>query len=124
MHDVLQHVTYYLNEIIDFLKQGFRDGFAHVNAVLGLIIALIAAYMLNSFKRIWAIALGATIIHLVAEIMLPVLDNRESFHLPPDLLQVSYWRTAAALYLGYIVVIAVFYVIKTRVLPGGGGGHH
>jgi dolichol kinase len=116
MHDF----PYYLNEIIDFLRDGFRDGFAHVNAILGLIIALIAAYLLPSFRRLWAVALGATIIHLIAEVMLPVLDNRESFHLPPDLLQLSYWRTAIALYLGYLVVIAIFYFIKKRVLPGGG----
>jgi hypothetical protein len=38
-------------------------------------------------------ALGATLVHLVAEVMLPVLDNRGSFHLPPDLLQV--YRTGA-----------------------------
>jgi hypothetical protein len=116
---------YYLNEIIGFLREGFRDGFAHVNAILGLIIALVATYTLSSWKRLWAVALGATLVHLVAEVMLPVLDNRGSFHLPPDLLEMSYWRDAIALYLGYLIVIAVFFVIKTRVLPsGGGGGHH
>jgi hypothetical protein len=120
----MHEFQYYLNEIIDFLRTGFRDGFAHVNAVLGLIIALIAAYMLSSWKRLWAVALGATLVHLVAEVMLPVLDNREPFHLPPNLVDISYWRDAIALYLGYLIVIAVFFIIKTRVLPKGGGDHH
>ncbi len=120
MHDVMN----YVNEIIDFLKAGFRDGFAHVNAILGLLIALVATYTLNSWKRLWAVALGATLVHLVAEVMLPVLDNREQFHLPPNMVEMSYWRDAIALYLGYLIVIAIFFVIKTRVLPKGGGGKH
>jgi hypothetical protein len=39
------------------------------------------------------------------------------------MLEESYWRTALALYLGFVVVIAIFFVVKTRVLPRGGGGH-
>lgn len=119
MHDF----QYYLNEIIDFLRTGFRDGFAHVNAILGLIIALVAAYLLPSWKRLWAVALGATVVHLIAEVMLPVLADRQTFRLPPDLVEMSYWRDAIALYLGYLVVIAVFFFIKKRILPSGGGGH-
>jgi predicted membrane metal-binding protein len=119
MHDV----HYYLYEIWDFLREGFRDGFAHVNAILGLIIALVAAYLLPSWKRLWAVALGATVIHLIAEVMLPVLADHQSFRLPPDMVEMSYWRSALALYLGYLVVIAIFFFIKRRVLPGGGGRH-
>ena len=120
MHDV----GHYVHVIIDFFRDGFREGFARVNAVLGIIIAIVAAYMMSEWKRIWAITLGATIIHLLAEVMLPVLANHESFRLPPDLLELSYWRTALALYLGYLIVIAIFFFIKTRVLPKGGGGGH
>ena len=32
----MDQVTHYLNEILDF----FREGFAHVNAVLGLIMGI------------------------------------------------------------------------------------
>lgn len=121
MHDF----QYYLNEIIDFLRAGFRDGFAHVNAMLGIIIALVAAYVLPSWRRLVPVALGATVIHLIAEVMLPILDNREPCcHLPPGMLELPYWRDAIALFLGYLVVIAIFFFIKKRVLPSGGGGHH
>jgi uncharacterized protein YacL len=123
MGDIMHDFQYYLNEIIDFLRTGFRDGFAHVNAILGLIIALVAAYLLPSWKRLWAVALGATVVHLIAEVMLPVLADRQTFRLPPDLVEMSYWRDAIALYLGYLVVIAVFFFIKKRILPSGGGGH-
>jgi len=119
MHDV----TYYLHEILDFFDRGITDGFTNVNGALGIIIALVAAYMLHSWKRLWAVALGATVVHLVAEVMLPVLDNRGRFALPPDLLHQGYWRTAAALYLGYFVVIAVFFFLKRNVLPRAASAH-
>ncbi len=117
MHDL----TYYLHVIIDFFGDGFRQGFAHVNAVLGIVIAVFAAYMMPAWKRIWAIALGATFVHLIAKVTLPVLADKAPFRLPPNLLEPSYWRAAVALYLGYLVVIAIFFVVKTRLLPKSGG---
>ncbi|MBV9992652.1 MAG: hypothetical protein JOZ72_15340 [Alphaproteobacteria bacterium] len=119
----MEHVSVYLHDILDFFRDGFRDGFAHVNGALGLIIAVFAAYQLSEWKRIWAVALGAVVAHLIAVIMIPVLANERSFQLPPDLLELSYWKTAAALFLGYLVVIAVFFFVKTRLLPKGGAAH-
>ncbi len=119
----MEHVSVYLHDILDFFRDGFRDGFAHVNGALGLIIAVFAAYMMTEWKRIWAVALGATVAHLISVIMIPVLANERSFQLPPDLLEVSYWKTAAALFLGYLIVIAVFFFVKTRLLPGGSEAH-
>ncbi len=121
MHDF----PYYLNEIINFFRDGMRDGFSHINAALGLIIALVAAYMLSSWKKIWQIALFATVVHLVGEIMIPVLANQTRFALPSNLLEGSYWQTAIALYLGYLIVIAVFFFLKKNVLPkGSAAGAH
>jgi uncharacterized protein YacL len=123
MGDAMPEVVHYLNVILAFFENGLRDGFANVNGALGIIIALVAAYMLASWKRIWAMALGATIVHLIAEIMIPVLANRAQFALPPDLLHLSYWKTAVALYLGYLIVIAVFFFIKRNVLPRSAPAH-
>jgi hypothetical protein len=116
MHDF----PYYLHGFVDFFRDGLHQGFAHINAGLGLIIGLIAAYLLTSWKKLWQIALGATVAHLVAEMMIPVLANQSRFELPPNLLEVSYWKTAAALYLGYLLVIAVFFFLKKNMLPQGG----
>lgn len=115
----MNQFTYYANEFLYFFRDGLREGFANVNGALGLIIALVAAYMMAHWKRIWAITLGATLAHLLAEVLIPVLDNRARFELPPNLLEWSYWRTAIALYLGYLVVISVFFFIKKNVLPKG-----
>ncbi len=124
MHDFShygQEALYYLHVIINFIWSGFHEGFGRVNgAVLGLVIALFGAYFLNDWrKRILAITLGATLVYLIAEVMLPVLANNESFRLPPNMLDSSYWRVALALFFGFFLIISVFYFVKTRVLPGG-----
>jgi hypothetical protein len=119
MHDF----STYLHEILAFFDRGITDGFANVNGALGIIIALVAAYVLHSWKRLWAVALGATLVHLVAEVMIPVLANQARFALPPDLLHKHYWMTAVALYLGYFLVIAVFFFLKKTVLPKAAAAH-
>ncbi len=119
----MDQVNAYFHEILWFFQDGFREGFAHVNGALGIIIALVAAYMLASWRKIWEIALGATVIHLIAEVMIPVLANVRRFALPSNLLELSYWRSAVALYFGYLVVIAVFFFLTTRVLPKGAHAH-
>jgi len=120
----MEHASTYLHDILDFFRDGFRDGFAHVNGALGLIIAVFAAYLMTEWRRIWAAALGAAVAHLISVVMIPVLANERGFQLPPDLLEVSYWKTAAALFLGYLVVIAVFFFVKTRLLPGESRAEH
>jgi cellobiose-specific phosphotransferase system component IIC len=122
----MENVSVYLHDIPYFFKDGFREGFAHVNGALGLLIAVFAAYQLSEWRRIWAVAFGATLAHLIAVIILPVLVNEGSFRLPPDLLEITYWKTAAALFLGYLVAIAVFFAIKTQLLSKGSAeaAHH
>jgi len=58
----MENVSGYLHDILYFFKDGFREGFAHVNGALGLLIALYGAYQLSEWKRIWAVALGATLV--------------------------------------------------------------
>ncbi|MGQ0742684.1 MAG: hypothetical protein ACT4OG_10440 [Alphaproteobacteria bacterium] len=115
----MESFDYYFNEVVDFVDQGLQQGFSDVNAVLGLIIAFVAVIGMSQWRNLWMISLFATLVHLVAKVMIPVLANQAPFQLPPDLLQWSYWRMAAALYFGYLVVIAVFFLIKKTMLKGG-----
>ncbi len=115
----MEMITDYLNEVLLF----FREGFAHVNAVLGIIIAGYSAWKMGDWKALWASALGAVLIHLIAAILVPVVDHDAPFRLPP-LLDYGFWRDTVALYLGYVVAIAALFFVKTRVLSGGGGGGH
>jgi hypothetical protein len=103
-----------LNTIWDF----FRAGFQTVNAVEGLVIALVAALLVPAWHRLWAVALGATIVNLVLDTLIPVVAYHQTFRLPPDLLEPAYWERALVLFVGYLVVIGVFFFIKRLFLRG------
>jgi len=111
--------VHYLNEALDFI----REGFEHVNAILGLIIALFTAFQLSSWRKLWEIALAATLVHIVALVLIPVIDHNATLHLPP-LVTIGFWRDTAAVYVGYLIIIAVFFFMRTRLFKGGGSGRH
>ena len=88
-----------------------QAGFDGVNQVMGLVIAAIAALIMPSWSRLWSTALGAALVHHLINAVRPMLDGG-AFALPP-LLTLSFWMVTLALFLGYAVVIAVFFFIKT-----------
>ena len=96
-----------LNSVWDF----FREGFNQVNAIEGLVIALIATLFVPTWKRVWAVALGATLVTAILNVLLPVLADHARFHLPP-LMEPNFWRFMAVLFVGYLVVIGVFFFLK------------
>lgn len=100
-----------LQPFLDHTLAFFREGFNQVNAVQGLIIALVAAVLLTKYGRILIVVFGATLVHLIADVLLPVVANGADFALP-QLLTGPYWRYIATLYVGYFVVVTLFYVIK------------
>jgi membrane-bound metal-dependent hydrolase YbcI (DUF457 family) len=91
-----------------------QSGFAHINAIQGLLIAIVAAFLMYRWASVFFVAIGATVVHILADVMIPVLANSAPFRLPP-LVDGEYWRYVLALYVGYVVVITVFYTAK-RVL--------
>lgn len=93
-----------------------QTGFDGVNQVVGLLIAVIAALVMPAWNRLWATALGAALVHHIVNAVRPVLDGAD-FALPP-LLTLGFWMMTLALFLGYAIVIAVFFLIKT-LLTGG-----
>jgi hypothetical protein len=114
----MPQILHYANEILDFV----RLGFAHVNAILGLIIALFAAFRLGKWAQLWEIALAATLVHIVAVVLIPVVDHNAPIHLPP-VLDAVFLRDTVALYLGYVVAIAALFFVRTRLLKGSTGHH-
>ncbi len=96
-----------LNEILAFLRAGFNE----INAVQGLLIALVAAIVLPDLKRLPVIVLAATVIHLAVDVLIPVIANGAALRLPP-VLEGHYWRYAAVVLVGYLVVISIFAILK------------
>lgn len=118
MESLIDSITAFLSSVLGLAQGGF-DG---VNQVLGLIIAVLAALMMQGWNRLWGSALAAALVHIAIGVVRPVLDGG-SFALPP-LLTVSFWMTVLALFLGYAIVIAVFFFIKTLVTGGGRKAKH
>ena len=104
-------------ELWNSLTAYAQTGFHEINALQGLLIAIIAAIFLHRWAGVFAVAVGATIVHLVLDVMLPVLANNAAFRLP-EIIDGNYWRYALTLYVGYLIVISVFYIIKRVVLRG------
>lgn len=96
-----------LNDVLAFMRAGFNE----VNAVQGLLIAVVAALLLPDWKRFPVFVFGAAIVHLLVDVIAPVIVNGAALRLPP-LLHLEYWRYGAALLVGYAVVIAIFTLIK------------
>lgn len=103
-----------INAAIEFLKAGFES----VNGVKGLLLALLGAYFLTEWKRIFAVALGAMAAHIVLDTLVN-LGWSGAFVLPP-FADVAYGEYLLKVYAGYLIVIAVFYLVKS-LLKGSAG---
>jgi hypothetical protein len=114
----MDQVQHFLNVILDFLREGFNN----VNAVEGLVIALVAAIIAPAWDRVWAVALGATLVHRIADVLIPVIANHASFHLP-QIMEFAYWRTTLSLYVGYLIVISILMFIKRMFLSPAAHAH-
>lgn len=114
----MDQIHHYLDVVFQFLREGFNN----VNAVEGLVIALVAAIIVPAWDRVWTVALGATVVHLMADVLIPVVSHSSSFHLPP-LMNEPYWRTALSLYVGYLIVISVLLFIKRMFLTQAAHAH-
>lgn len=101
-----------LNQIVGF----FQTGFHGVNVAQGLIIGIIAAYLMSDWRRVLVVALGCVFAHLAVDVMLPVFRGG-SFRLPP-LVETGFWINFLRLYAGYLIIVNVFYAVK-RVLGVG-----
>lgn len=108
----------WVQQFIVGVNEYMHTGFYKVNAVQGLLIAAVAAVLLAKWSRIFVIALGATLMHVVFDVMVPVLARNAAFRLPP-LVDIEYWRYLLAIYIGFLIIISVFYLIKTLVFRRG-----
>jgi len=118
MESLFDSIGAFLSGIFGLAQGGF-DG---VNQVMGLLIAVIAALLMPAWSRLWASALGAALVHIAVGVIRPMLDGGAM--VLPDLLSMGFWMTVLALFLGYAIVIAVFFLIKSLVTGGVGRRRH
>lgn len=108
----MEQVMQYAQPVLDF----FAAGFNQVNAVQGIIIGVLAAFVLREYRRILVVSLVAAIVHVVVDAAMPVIQGAE-LKLPP-LADLGWWQYAATLFVGYIVIITVFYILKRLLIRG------
>ena len=112
-NEILAQLGAFFTGILNLAQGGFQD----VNQSVGLVIALIAAiFYMGSWRSLPGVAAGAALVHILIGVLRPLLDGG-SIALP-NILSVEFWTSALALFLGYAVVIAVFFLIKS-LLSGG-----
>lgn len=107
----MDQVTPYLGQAGEYLQSGY----AGVNTLPGLLIALIVTMMMKEWKGLWVSALMATLFFYVVQTLAPALQGRPPL-LPADLPTVGFWIGVLVTYVGYVIVLAILFLIKKMVL--------
>jgi hypothetical protein len=108
--DTVGSLGAYLNPILAFLQKGFDQ----VNAVQGLLIALFATVLMARWAQLFAIALGASLVNIAADTIVPIVTRHADIKLPP-IMHPSFWNYAASLYVGFVIIVAMFFAVKSVV---------
>ena len=110
-------------ELVDQAVAYLREGFANINNPQGLLIALAATIFLGSRRQWVPVAAVATIIHIAIERLAPVLAGGGGEVTLPPLMEEAFWTQVLVLFLGYLVIIGVFFLIKSMLFRGGAKAH-
>ena len=116
-----------MDSIMAFVRPAYNfvhEGFADVKSqVMGLVIALLAAILMTAWGRLLFVALGATVVHILIQAVLPMASGG-GFTMP-DIMAGAFWGQTLGTYVGYLILIAVFFFLKHNVFKvgGGKGGH-
>lgn len=112
-----------LQPFIDNAISVLRDGFANINNPKGLLIALAATIFMQTWRQWVPVALVATVVHIAIEVLAPVLANRGGEIRLPALMDQAFWTNAGVLFVGYLIVIAIFFFLKRLLFRGGAAAH-
>jgi hypothetical protein len=110
-------------EYVDQAVAWLRDGFANINNPKGLLIALIAVIFMSGWKQWLPLALLAVVAHIIVERLAPVLSGGGGNVTLPPLMEEAFWTQALVLFLGYLVIIGVFYLLKTLIFRKTAAAH-
>ena len=102
-------------EILDQAVAYLREGFANINNPKGLLIALAAVLFMGAWKQWAPLALVALVIHVAIEQLQPVLSGGDGDVRLPELMSEAFWTQALVLFLGYLVIIGIFYFVKSMI---------
>jgi len=104
-------------EIVQDILVFAREGFYEVNAVQGLVVAVLAALSMSNWSRLFFVAAGAVVAHIALDVLSPVFAEVGPFLLP-DVLEPYFWRYLALLYVGYVIAVGILFAVKRVVVKG------
>jgi hypothetical protein len=112
-----------LGSIFYPILQFLQGGFDKVNAVQGLLIALFATVLMRKWAQLFVIAFGATIIYIIVDAATPIVTKGAEIKLPP-VMTLGFWQDGLSFFVGFVVIIAMFFAVRQVILPAGrkGGG--
>ena len=93
----------------------FQAGFDQINGVQGVIIALVAALIMPDWRKLPAFTLGAAVVHVLVDVLLPVVAHGAPLRFP-DIVELDFWRYVAALLAGYFVALAALMLVRKLLL--------
>jgi hypothetical protein len=100
----------YLMQAYDFVHASFSS----VNSQVGLLlVALVAAILMKSWKQLFPMAALAVLVDVAVMTLAPLLSRGHGQFRLPDLLSPQTLLGFLALYIGFLIVIAIFYLIKS-----------
>lgn len=103
------------NDILTQALALFQQGFDTVNSIQGLIIALIAAFMMRQFRQLIVWTITATILHEVVTGVRRYLAGDAS---PlPNLTDIDGdLKLIGIRFLGYLIAIAILYIVRRMLM--------
>lgn len=102
-------------EFVDQAVAYLRDGFGTINNPKGLLIALAATIFMGSWRQWIPVAFVATVIHIAIERLAPVLAGGGGQVTLPPIMEEAFWTQVLVLFLGYMIIIGVFFLLKSLV---------
>jgi hypothetical protein len=109
-----------LGQIFDPIFEFLKDGFHHVNVWWGLLIGLFATVLMRSWNQLFLIAGGAALTYIVIREATPIVMNGAELKLP-DVVDIAFWQNALSFFVGFIIIIAMFFAVKSVAFRRGGG---
>lgn len=111
-------------EYVDQAVQTLHDGFLQINQPQGLVIALAMTIFMGGWKQWIPFAALATIAHIAFNLLRPMISGHGGALALPDFMQAGFWETAGIYFLGYLVIIGVFFFLKSLVFRGSAKAAH
>jgi hypothetical protein len=112
----MEVVQPYFDSALSFLN----NGYSQVNGPQGLLIALLAVVLMSSWGQLLPITLGATFAYAVVEAIKPIVMDGGNIELPP-VTDPDYLMTLGSLYVGLLIIIAMFFAVKKVLFMRSGG---